>query len=78
MIVKTIPFDGQEVSSVYYGYNRYFSFVCIYQIQRYIITGLNPYQMVNVTITATNGGGTSDFSNVISSRTSEAGQCTAS
>jgi len=42
-------------------------------MQTYIITGLRPYQLVNVTITATNGGGTSNHSNVLSVRTEEAG-----
>ncbi|XP_065907794.1 cell adhesion molecule DSCAM-like isoform X2 [Dysidea avara] len=42
------------------------------ETQEYIITQLNPYQMVNVTITATNGGGTSSHSNELSGRTSEA------
>ena len=48
-------------------------FLCLFQTQEYIITQLNPYQMVNVTITATNGGGTSNHSNELSGRTSEAG-----
>ena len=47
--------------------------LCLFQTQEYIITQLNPYQMVNVTITATNGGGTSSHSNELSGRTSEAG-----
>ena len=43
------------------------------QVQFYNITGLSPYQLITVTITATNGGGTSEPSNEISGRTSEAG-----
>ena len=42
-------------------------------MQSYNITGLAPYQLVTVTITATNGGGTSGNSNEMTSRTSEAG-----
>ncbi|XP_065904759.1 cell adhesion molecule DSCAML1-like isoform X2 [Dysidea avara] len=41
--------------------------------QSYIITGLShPYQLVTVTINATNGGGTSNSSNVVTGRTAEA------
>ena len=43
------------------------------QIQYYNITGLSPYQMITVTITATNGAGTSEPSNEVSGRTYEAG-----
>ena len=42
-------------------------------MQFYNITGLTPYQLVTVTITATNGGGTSENSNEMTVRTSEAG-----
>ena len=42
-------------------------------MQSYNITGLAPYQLVTVTITATNGGGTSENSNEMTARTSEAG-----
>ena len=44
------------------------------QAQSYDITRLSPYQLVTVTITATNGGGTSDPSNEVSGRSSEAGK----
>ena len=43
------------------------------QTQSYDITGLSPYQLVTVTITATNGGGTSDLSDAVSGRSSEGG-----
>ena len=43
------------------------------QTQSYDITGLSPYQLVTVTITATNGGGTSDPSDPMDGRSSEAG-----
>ena len=41
--------------------------------ESYNITGLSPYQLVTVTITATNGGGTSNFSVPMVGRSSEAG-----
>jgi len=43
------------------------------QTQAYDITGLDPYQLVTVTITATNGGGTSGNSNEMTGRAAEAG-----
>ena len=43
------------------------------QTQSYDITGLSPYQLVTVTITAINGVGTSDLSDEASGRSSEAG-----
>ena len=43
------------------------------QVQYYDITGLSPYQFITVTITATNGAGTSEPSNEVSGRTHEAG-----
>ena len=43
------------------------------QVQFYNITGLSPYQLITVTITATNGAGTSEPSNEVSGRTHEAG-----
>ena len=43
------------------------------QVQYYDITGLSPYQLITVTITATNGAGTSEPSNEVSGRTNEAG-----
>jgi len=39
------------------------------QTQSYDIAGLAPYQLVTVTITATNGGGTSGNSNPVTVRT---------
>ena len=42
-------------------------------MQSYDITGLSPYQLVTVTITATNGGGTSDPSEGVSARSNEGG-----
>ena len=42
-------------------------------MQTYDITELSPYQLVRVTITATNGGGTSDPSDAVVGRSSEAG-----
>ena len=42
-------------------------------MQSYNITGLTPYQNITVTVTATNGGGTSEPSNEVSDRTHEAG-----
>ena len=43
-------------------------------MQSFDITGLSPYQQITVTITATNGGGTSERSNEASGRTHEAGR----
>ena len=43
------------------------------QVQYYNITGLSPYQLITVTITATNGAGISELSNEVSGRTHEAG-----
>ena len=43
------------------------------QVQYYNITGLSPYQVITVTITATNGAGTSEPSSEVSGRTHEAG-----
>ena len=43
-------------------------------MQFYDITELSPYQLVTVTVTATNGGGTSNHSNEVSGRTNEAGK----
>ena len=43
------------------------------QTQSYDITGLSPYQLVTVTITATNGGGTSDPSDAEAERSREGG-----
>ena len=43
------------------------------QTQFYTFTGMSPYQLITVTITATNGGGTSEPSNEVSGRTYEAG-----
>ena len=43
------------------------------QVQFYYITEMNPYQLITVTITATNGAGTSEPSNKVSGRTNEAG-----
>ena len=48
------------------------------QVQYYNITGLNPYQLITVTITATNGAGTGEPSNEVSVRTHEAGMITLS
>ena len=43
------------------------------QVQTHDITGMSPYQQIIVTITATNGAGTSEPSNEVSGRTNEAG-----
>jgi len=43
-------------------------------VQSYDITELTPYQLVSVTITATNGGGSSGNSNEVSIRTAGAGK----
>jgi len=48
-------------------------FTCLNYRQSYNITGVGPYQLVTVTITATNGGETSRDSNVMMNWTSEAG-----
>ena len=48
-------------------------FMIFLQVQFYTITGMSPYQMITMTITATNGGGTSEPSNEVSGRTHEAG-----
>ena len=42
-------------------------------MQSYNITGLAPYQLIRVTITAVNGGGRSAPSNEVSGRTDEEG-----
>ena len=44
------------------------------QTQSYDITGLSPYQLVTVTITATNEVGTSGLSDAESGRSSEGGK----
>ena len=69
----TVPFNGQNVSwslcdNAIVMYN-----IHVMQVQHYNITGLSPNQLVTVTITATNGAGTSEPSNEISGRTNEAG-----
>ena len=43
------------------------------QVQFYTITEMSPYQLITMTITATNGAGTSEPSNEVSGRTHEAG-----
>ena len=43
-------------------------------MQSYNITGLSPYQLITVTITATNGAGSSSSSNQVSSRTNILGK----
>ena len=51
-------------------------FVCL-QTQSYSITELAPHQLVIVTITATNGAGTSNSSSAAQIRTGESGiECT--
>ena len=47
--------------------------IYVMQVQFYNITGMSPYQAITVTITATNGAGTSEPSNEVSGRTYEAG-----
>ena len=42
-------------------------------MQSYNITGLKPYQLITVTVTATNGAGTSEPSSNVTDRTHEAG-----
>ena len=42
-------------------------------VRSYDIIGLSPNQLVTVTITATNGGGTSNLSVAMEGRSSEAG-----
>ena len=49
------------------------SFIIITQTQSYDVTGLSPFQLVTVIITATNGGGTSDPSDQVSGRSNEEG-----
>ena len=48
----------------------------VIQVQFYAITGMSPYQLITLTITATNGAGTSEPSNEVSGRTAEAGMIT--
>ena len=73
----TVAFNGYNVSCKYtIHYNtiaKYYRFVYLMQVQYYDITGLSPYQLITVTITATNGAGTSEPSNEVSGRTHEAG-----
>ena len=47
--------------------------IYVMQVQFYNINGMSPYQAITVTITATNGAGTSEPSNEVSGRTYEAG-----
>ena len=54
-------------------YAAYVIFMLFQSMQSYNITGLSPYQEINVTITATNGGGTSQPSDGVSGRSSEDG-----
>ena len=67
---ENVPYTGGEVSTIFM-----FIYVGILlsQTQSFDITGLFPYQLVIVTITATNGGGTSDLSDAVSGRSSEGG-----
>ena len=68
-----VPFSGQDVSHNYYikiNINRVHHVI---KVQFYNITGMSPYQLITVTITVTNGAGTSEPSNEVSGRTNEAG-----
>ena len=51
----------------------YYVYLLLQSTRSYDITGLSPYQLITVTITATNGGGTSDPSVAMEGRSSEAG-----
>ena len=53
---------------------KYFVCTLLSQTQSYDITGLSPYQLVTVTITATNEVGTSGLSVAVSGRSSEGGK----
>ena len=68
-----IPYNAREVSCSYSGYTVYSCIIIQIQTQTFDITGLAPYQLVTVTITATNGGGTSVDSNEMTGRAGEIG-----
>ena len=67
-----VPFNGQDVSHNYIKININLVHHVI-KVQFYNITGMSPYQLITVTVTATNGAGTSEPSNEVSGRTNEAG-----
>ena len=67
-----VNYNGQQVSS-YVHYIGILHIEIFIQMQSYNITGLAPYQLIRVTITAINGGGRSDPSNEVSGRTGEEG-----
>ena len=70
----TTPYNGIEVSTHHIRMSsKLFNVLLKNQVQFYNITGLRPYQPIRVTITATNGAGTSEPSNKVSGRTHEAG-----
>ena len=68
----TVLFNGQQVGKIFFYLYKFF----YAQTQSHTITELLPYQLVTVTVTATNDGGTSDPSNEVSGRTGEAGMIT--
>ena len=76
-ISVTVAFNGYNVSCKCTIHDntmaKYYQYVYLMQAQYYDITGLSPYQLITVTITATNGAGTSEPSNEVSGRTNEAG-----
>ena len=68
---ENVPYTGEEVSTIILcSYNVG---ILLSQTQSFDITGLSPYQLVTVTITATNERGTSDLSDEVSGRSSEGG-----
>ena len=73
----TIFVNGSESDTVD-GVSKLQLYRCCYYVflqstQSYDIIGLSPNQLVTVTITATNGGGTSNPSVAVGNRSSEAG-----
>ena len=68
---RNVSYNGEEVSAITLCSCRHYNVIT--QTQSYDITGLSPYQLVTVTITATNGGGTSNSSDDVSGRSSEEG-----
>ena len=69
--MSNVPYNGEEVSTIISCLCKHYNVIT--QTQSYDITGLSPYQLVTVTITATNGGGTSNSSSQVPGRSSEEG-----
>ena len=65
-----VAYNGKEVSI---QYPAMYIIILLLQTQSHNISGISPYQEVRVTITATNGGGTSNASNEVIVKSNEGG-----